>query len=159
MEGAIKEAIHAFKYRNIRVAAPELGQLLAQYLEAHPMPGEVLVPVPLHSHRLRGRGYNQAALLARELGRLSGLPVNQRLLARTKDTPPQVQTNSQEERHSNIAGSFECIGDARGQAVIPVDDVTTTGSTLSACAVALKEAGAASVWGLALARQRLTRLP
>jgi predicted amidophosphoribosyltransferase len=69
MEGAIKEAIHAFKYRNIRVAAPELGQLLAQYLEAHPMPGEVLVPVPLHSHRLRGRGYNQAAVLARELGR------------------------------------------------------------------------------------------
>jgi ComF family protein len=154
MEGAIKEAIHAFKYRNLRAAAPELGQLLARYLKSHPMPGEVLVPVPLHPRRLRSRGYNQAALLARELGKLSGLPVNERLLARTKNTPPQVQTSNQEERHNNMAGSFECIGEARGLAVILVDDVTTTGSTLSACAAALKVAGAASVWGLALAKER-----
>jgi ComF family protein len=140
---AIKEAIYAFKYRNIRAATPELGQLLAQYLEAHPMSGEVLVPVPLHPCRLRSRGYNQAALLARELGKLSSLPVNERLLSRTKNTPPQVQTSSREERHHNMSGSFGCISEAHGLAVILVDDVNTTGSTLSACAVALKEAGAA----------------
>lgn len=153
MEGTIREAIHAFKYRNIRAAAPELGRLLAQYLEAHPMPGEVLVPVPLHPRRLRSRGYNQAALLARELGKLSGMPVNERLLSRTKNTPPQVQTSNREERQINMAGSFEGRNNADGLAVILVDDVTTTGSTLSACAAALKEAGAASVWGLALAKE------
>jgi len=156
MEGAIKEAIHAFKYRNIRAAAPELGQLLAQYLEAHPMPGEVLAPVPLHPRWLRSRGYNQAALLARELGKLSGLPVNERLLSRTKNTPPQVQTSNREERRRNMAGSFKCNIDACGLSVILVDDVTTTGSTLSACAAALKEAGAVSAWGLALAKEGLS---
>jgi ComF family protein len=153
MEGAIKEAIHAFKYRNIRSAAPELGQLLAQHLKSHPMPGEVLAPVPLHPRRLRSRGYNQATLLARELGKRYGLPVNERLLAQTQNTPPQVQTSSREERHHNMAGSFECISKAGGLTVILVDDVTTTGSTLSACAAALKEGGAASVWGLALAKE------
>jgi ComF family protein len=159
MEGVIKDAIHALKYRNVRAAAPELGELLAQYLKTHPMPGEVLAPVPLHPRRLRSRGYNQSALLARELGKLSGLPVNERLLSRTKNTPPQVQTSNREERHHNMAGSFECIGKVRGLSVILVDDVTTTGSTLSACAAALKEAGAVSVWGLALAKERLIRPP
>jgi ComF family protein len=153
MEGPIREAIHKLKYRNLRAAAPELGSLLADYLATTPVPGGVIVPVPLHSHRLRSRGYNQSALLARELGKLTGLPVNERLLARTKDTPPQVSAANQEERRRNVAGGFACVGDAAGQAVLLLDDVVTTGSTMSACAAALKAAGTASVWGLALARE------
>jgi ComF family protein len=153
MEGAIREAIHGFKYRGIRAAAPELGRLLANYLESSPLPGDVLVPVPLHRRRLRSRGYNQAALLARELGKLTGTPVNEKLLVRTNDTPPQVQTGGRLERARSVSGSFQCIGSADGLSVVLVDDVTTTGSTLSACASALKSAGAASVWGLALAKE------
>jgi competence protein ComFC len=153
MEGAIREAIHGFKYRGIRAAAPELSQLLASYLESSHLPGEVLVPVPLHRRRLRSRGYNQAALLARELGKLTGKPVNEDLLVRTKDTPPQVQTGVRLERARSVSGSFQCVGRADRLSIILVDDVTTTGSTLSACAGALKSAGAASVWGLALAKE------
>jgi len=153
MEGVIREAVHSLKYHQIRAAAAQLGQLLAEYLVSHPIPGEVIVPVPLHPRRLRRRGYNQSALLAEKVSTLTGLPVREDLLARVKDAPPQVGTASLKERRSNVVGSFECIGDAVGQAVLLLDDVVTTGSTMSACAAALNAAGAASVWGLALAKE------
>ena len=111
------------------------------------------MPVPLHPRRLRSRGYNQALLLARELGKINGLEVNDRLLLRINDNPPQVETTSLEQRRLNVADSFECRGDAAGARIILIDDVATTGSTLSACSEALKRAGATSVWGLTLARQ------
>ena len=111
------------------------------------------MPVPLHPKRLRRRGYNQALLLARELGKLRGLEVNDHLLSRPKDSPPQVEATSLGQRRLNVADSFDCRGDACGSKIILIDDVTTTGSTLSACAAALKRAGASSVWGLTLARE------
>ena len=141
MEGPIREAIHNLKYRGIRAAATELGDLLAQFLTDQAIPGDVIVPVPLHPRRVRERGYNQSELF------------------RTKDSPPQVQAGSREQRRENVADSFRCNTDVRGnsdvhhRAVILVDDVATTGSTLSACASALKAAGATSVWGLVLARE------
>ena len=153
MEGTVQEAVHRLKYSGLRALAPELGGLLTQYLESHPLPVEMIVPVPLHARRLRSRGYNQAALLARELGKRSGLPVNTGLLIRTINTPQQVGTADREQRRSNVSGSFQCVGRADGLSVLLVDDVATTGSTLSACASALKDAGAAKVWGLTLARE------
>ena len=152
-QGAIKEAVYAFKYRGVKAAAPELGQLLADYLKLHPLAGDVIFPVPLHPRRLRERGYNQSALLAKELGKLTGIRVESRLLTRKKDALPQVNTASKNQRRDNVAESFSCSGKVSGEAVILVDDVATTGSTLSACATALKDAGAASVWGLVLARE------
>ena len=115
------------------------------------MPGDVLVPVPLHPRRLRSRGYNQSELLARALSKKLGMEMDQRLLARTRNTPPQVSA-SREDRRDNVQGSFRCDGRVDKRPVILVDDVATTGSTLMACAGALKDAGAASVWGLVLAR-------
>ena len=153
MEGVVQEAVHRLKYRGLRALAPELGVLLAQYLESHPLPAELIVPVPLHRRRLRSRGYNQAALLARELSKRSGLPVDNGLLLRGIDSPPQVAAADQEQRRSNVSGSFHCVGEVSGLAILLVDDVATTGSTLSACAAALKDAGAAQVWGLTLARE------
>ena len=152
MEGTVKDAIHNLKYRGLKAAAPELAELLAQYLAEHPMPGDLLVPVPLHARRLRSRGYNQSALLARELSKKLGLEMDQRLLARTRNTPPQVSA-SRKERRDNVQGSFRCDGPVDRRDVILVDDVATTGSTLSACAAALKGAGASSVWCLVLARE------
>ena len=110
------------------------------------------MPVPLHSRRIRHRGYNQSLLLARELAKLTGLDLDEKLLVRIKDTPPQVGA-SRSQRRGNVEGSFRCQRDVSGKALILVDDVATTGSTLSACATALKAAGAATVWGLALARE------
>ena len=157
MEGTIREAIQALKYRDLRAAAPTLGRNLARWLESTRVPGEALVSVPLHMRRLRARGYNQSALLASELGKRTGLPVLEDILVRTRDSPPQVSLSSQEERMRNVEGSFECVGDARGRGFILVDDVVTTGSTMYACATVLKAGGARAVWGLALAREGYRR--
>ena len=153
MHGPVKEAIHSLKYRSVRAIAPELADLLAQFLARRPITGDLLVPVPLHSRRLRSRGYNQSALLARELGKLTGLAVDERLLFRTRDTPRQVHATGREQRRSNVQDSFRCTADISGFEIIMLDDVATTGSTLSACAGALWDAGAGSVWGLTVARE------
>ena len=153
MEGLVREAIHSLKYSNFRAIASDLGRLLADYLNSTPLPATLLIPVPMHGRRLRQRGYNQSYLLARELSKHVGIPLAQDLLARARDTAPQVSLANREERARNARGSFQCVGQAGGEAVLLVDDVATTGSTLSACAQALKEKGAASVWGLVLARE------
>ena len=153
MEGAIRKAVFSLKYRGLRAAAPELGRLLAQYLTDYTAPGDVIVPVPLHHRRLRTRGYNQSALLAHELYKLTALPQANKLLTRFKDAPPQVEAATRSQRRSNVDGSFRASDDAAGLKVLLIDDVVTTGSTMSACAAALKAAGAVSVWGLALARE------
>ncbi len=153
-EGVMREAIHQLKYRNLRALAAPLSRLMNDYLSANPIPGDVLVPVPLHRKRLRERGYNQSGLLARELGRLSRLPVADSCLVREIATPPQARTTNLEERQSNVANAFTCRDDSlRGKQVLLIDDVATSGATLDACARALKAAGAASVWGLTLARE------
>ena len=85
-----------------------LGQWLGDYLAANPLPGEVLVPVPLHHKRLRERGYNQSRLLALELGKLSGLPLVDDCLVRERYTTPQARTPSVDERRSNVADAFAC---------------------------------------------------
>jgi len=153
-DGVMRQAIHQLKYRNLRTLAAPLARLLNDYLITSPVPGEVLVPVPLHRKRLRERGYNQSSLLARELGKLTSLPVVDDCLIRQRHAPPQTKTSTVDERQSNVADAFAC-GDQRlrDKQVLLIDDVSTSGATLDACAVALKAAGATSVWGLVLARE------
>ena len=153
-DGVMRQAIHQLKYRNLRTLAAPLARLLDDYLGSHPLPGEVLVPVPLHPKRLKERGYNQSALLAAELGKLTDLPVVDNRLVRQQHTPPQAKTATVEERRSNVSEAFICRSDElRNRQVILIDDVATSGATLNACAQALKAAGAVSVWGLVMARE------
>ena len=139
---------------SLRALAVPLAGLLREYLKANPIPGEVLVPVPLHKKRLRERGYNQSARLAQALGKLISLPVTADCLIRQRPTPPQVRTSTVEERWHNIAAAFVCR-DSRlqGKRILLIDDVSTSGATLDACAAALKASGAISVWGLVMARE------
>ena len=154
MEGLVRECVHHLKYRNLRALARPLGRLLADYLESSPLPADALVPVPLHRRRLRERGYNQAALLAREVARGTGLSLVDGSLVRRRDTPAQARSGSAAERRGNVEGAFACRdGRLKGKRVLLIDDVCTTGATLDACARALKEAGALSAWGLTLARE------
>jgi competence protein ComFC len=142
------------KYRNLRALAPLLSELLNDYMKTNPVPGEVLVPVPLHRKRLRERGYNQSRLLAEGLGRLSGLPVVADCLVRQKNNPPQVRTATVEERRDNVVDVFACRDDRlRGKQVLLIDDVATSGATLDACAEVLKASGVVSVWALTFARE------
>jgi ComF family protein len=151
--GIARQAVHGLKYRHLKAMAAPLGELLAGFLRSYPLPGEVLVPVPLHPGRLRERGYNQAALLAKETGRLAGLPVVEGWLVRRRDTVTQAKTASAAERRSNVQDAFAATRDLRGESVLLIDDVCTTGATLDACASALKASGAGLIWGLTVARE------
>ena len=152
--GVVRQAILQFKYQNVKALAAPLAQLMGEYLGAHPLPADTLIPVPLHPRRLRERGYNQSSLLARELSKLASLPIVDGALLRLKNTPPQTKTNSAEDRQRNVAGAFTCRDrQLAGRRILLIDDVCTSGATLDACAAALKMAGATSVWGLTLARE------
>lgn len=152
-EGLVRDAVHQFKYRNLKALAEPLAVFLHQYMMSNPVPGDVLVPV--HAKRLRERGYNQSELLARELGKLSGLPVVIGSLVRRKSATPQASSTN-EERRQNVAGAFACMDERlKGNGVLLIDDVGTSGATFSAAAEALKQTGTASVWGLVLAREFL----
>ena len=153
-DGVIRQAIHQLKYRHLRALAQPLAKLLKDYLITNPVPGEVLVPVPLHQQRLKERGYNQSHLLAQELGKFITLPLAANCLIRQRYATPQTRTSSIEERQRNVVNAFICRGHRlQDKKVLLIDDVTTSGATLSACASALKAAGASSVWGLVLATE------
>lgn len=115
-------------------------------------PPFALAPAPLHAKRLRERGYNQAELLAREIAGALGAPLLNGAIKRKRDTPPQVSMTSFAERLENVRGAFAPVRRVDVGAVVLVDDVATTGATLSAAAQALREAGAERVYGLAFAR-------
>ena len=152
-QGTVRQAILQLKYRHLKALAVPLSQLLAEFLSSYPLKGEVLIPVPLYPKRLRQRGYNQASLLAKELNKLVGLPVEEDILIRVKDALPQARTRSAVERRGNVQDAFACHQPLDSKQVLLIDDVCTTGATLDACATALKAAGAGSVWGLTVARE------
>ena len=151
-EGVARRAIHAFKYRHRQTLARPLALVLAREMGRRPLDLDMLVPVPLHPRRLAERGYNQSGLLARELADLLGC-MNLDLLERHKRTAPQAGLQAAD-RKANVRGAFRCKDgvDLSGHRIGLVDDVCTTGATMEDCARALREAGAAIVWGIALAR-------
>ena len=150
-----REALHAFKFGGRRALAAPLGDLLAE-LGTVGLPVKdpgLLVPVPLHPRRERERGFNQSLLLARRLGHAWSLPVRADVLVRTVPTPPQAELSA-EARRRNVRGAFALRHPdlVAGRHVIVVDDVFTTGSTVSACALCLKRGGASAVGVLTVAR-------
>jgi len=157
--GNLRKAILHLKFYGREYLGHRLGALLARAWEALPEPDSAIVaPVPLHPSRRRERGFNQAELLAKGLVRSlrkeeSGLRLVAGSLRRIRATVPQLGL-SVSARRENVSGVFS-VGrpeDVRNRTVVVVDDVMTTGATLSACAAALKRAGASRVLALSLAR-------
>lgn len=152
----LRSCIHSLKYAgNKRLAVP-LGQLLAQVYRASGLQADYIIPIPLHYERQKLRGYNQATLLARVCAAHLGIAVREDLVIRKRPTTAQVELKAHE-RQRNVAGAFACVPGQDSATlyrhnVVLIDDVCTTGATLAACAAPLFAAGAASVWGLVLAR-------
>ena len=147
-DGALREIIHALKYRGRRSLAAPLSARMRQHGADVLAGADMVVPVPLHLSRLRARGFNQATDLARRLG----LPCV-KALRRRRRTPSQADLPAAQ-RHANVRGAFALRRRARvrGLCVVLVDDVSTTGATLEACAKVLKDAGAREVRALTAAR-------
>lgn len=151
-QGPVRSAVHRLKYRNGRALAEPLGELMADWWVEQRISVDVIVPVPLHPRRLRERGYNQAGLLARALGRRLDVPVWETAIERVRHTRSQMRLDAAA-RQSNVQGAFHCSDERVGERrVLLVDDVCTTGATLDACAEALYRTGGAWVQALTLAR-------
>ncbi len=151
-EGPVREALHRLKYRRDLGLGDVLSLGMVAVCRREGWPIDLVVPVPLGAGRKRERGYNQAALLAKPLAYRLNLPYRPQALSRLRETRSQVEL-SREERLVNVVGAFKArSGLVKGKHVLVVDDVTTTGATLEACADSLLHAGAVSVFGLTLAR-------
>jgi ComF family protein len=154
--GPARACLHALKYDGERRLAAPLGRLMARRWRAVGIDGDVLVPVPVHAARRRERGFDQAELLAQEAGRVLGLPVVAALRRAARTTAQHALGRGA--RAGNVGQAF-AVDPAQRPAIVGrwpilVDDVVTTGATISACAEALYGAGARAVSGLSLARER-----
>ena len=151
-KGLVRDAIHELKYNNFRAVSFEMAKLMYEFYRNQLLSGDILIPVPLHNKKFLDRGYNQSVLLAREFARFCGLPVAENFLLRGKYSPAQARSLSVEDRQANVSGAFFCRDERfKGKKVILIDDVSTSGATLNACASALKDKGVSMVWGLTFA--------
>jgi len=158
-EGGLRELIHLLKYNGVRPAASVLGGMLAEAIAAlEPAFGEarvLVIPVPLYKAKRRQRGFNQAELIAGAAlkHQKSRFELATDILRRIRDTHSQIGLTSHQ-RRENLRGAFAvtAAGEVTGREVLLVDDVYTTGTTVSECARVLRRAGAAKVWAATVAR-------
>ena len=149
-----KELIHRFKYGKKIPLGKRLGQRLGETINDDSifLKSDFLIPVPLHNSRYRERGFNQSDILAEGISKVIGLSVLKSVLKRKKNTKDQTRLSPQE-REKNVRGAFVVTEPERinGKKIILVDDVITTGATLSECARMLKQAGAEKILGMTIA--------
>ena len=157
--GPMQSAIHALKYGGREELAPSLARYLRAVSAETPWPSllkalDGIVPVPMHEERLRERRYNQAGLLAACFAESAGRPFLEKAILCLHPTRSQVGL-SRDERADNVQGKFRAVSElVKGKSLLLVDDVFTTGSTMRACAEAMRDAGADAILGLALAGPR-----
>jgi len=152
-EGVLKQLIYEFKYRSKQEIARVLGNMMLDLLKRLPWPNfDYVVPVPLHSKRLRERGYNQAYLLANVISSQIGLPIYTGLI-RVKPTEHQTLLDKSL-RKRNLRGAFKIVDSYKlcNKTLLVVDDVYTTGATSAECSKCLLQAGAKAVYVLTCAR-------
>ena len=144
-EGPFQNIAHALKYAGVQQIGFELGRRLGYRIREEGVQADMIVPVPLHRRKLRERGYNQAALIARGISEICHIPLCEDAVVRMRWTETQT-TLSKQERRRNVQDAFTCKSlCVKRKRVIVIDDVITTGATIEAVAVALKEIGAVEI--------------
>lgn len=157
----VKKAIWLLKYRNKKKLAEIFAELLhnsllpelAELKQMKNFSNPILIPIPTSAKRFRERGYNQAELIAHELARLGNFELNIEILLKSRHTESQVKTTSKNERLKNLRGSFTVKNTSTiyGRNVILIDDVITTGATISEARNVLKKAGAKHILSIVVA--------
>jgi ComF family protein len=155
----VRSAIQHFKYNRRRELALPLSHYMVAVFQQPPWQElksciDSCLPVPIHERRLSERGYNQSTLLATAFAARIGLSLGDDLLVRNREVQSQARLSAEERRH-NVEDAFTASPKVAGRHLLLIDDVLTTGATLAACATALKNAGAAAVYGLVLSTPRL----
>ncbi len=155
-QGELKDLILLFKYRGYEILGRPLGRFVFESLKGEESLWwgvEALIPVPLHPKRKSKRGFNQARVLAKELSKLKGLPLEDLVLRKMKNVPPQTSLE-RDERGKSVRGVYTVLKSEKiqGKTVLLVDDVYTTGSTLKECSRELLRAGAKEVRAITIAQ-------
>lgn len=146
----LQSAVQALKYNDATDLAGPLAERLFRLVGQQMQSIDMIIPVPIHTQRLRERGYNQATLIAEDFAIMTQTPCIPEALTRTRATRTQVGL-TETERHQNVSGAFVANTQlVRGQRIALLDDVRTTGATLNECALALRDAGARAVVALAV---------
>ncbi|MEN9881090.1 MAG: hypothetical protein RLZZ308_273 [Candidatus Parcubacteria bacterium] len=148
---AVKKTIHAIKYHHRRDLIPSFATRIADEIPASYIHTSIIIPIPMPSYRKYLRGYNQAELLAKEIAHITHLPMYTHILTRKKAPRRQVITRSRRERLQNQHGTFIVQQPLKGQSVILIDDVTTTGATLYTAREELLKSGASEVLAFTIA--------
>ena len=149
--GDVRQSLHRYKFQGAAAYYRIYAELMAACAREHGLTADLVTWVPLSRKRLRSRGYDQARLLAEEVAGRLGLPCEQ-TLEKIRNNPAQSGTSGAEERQKNVLGVYRAVTSFAGEHVLLVDDIVTTGATLSEAAKELLNAGAEQVSGLTLAR-------
>ena len=151
--GSVKDSLHRYKFGGATAYADIYSEFIVKCIDENQISCDSITWVPLSRRRLRKRGYDQAELLAEEIGKRLGLPPV-RLLKKQRDTRPQSKTGSVERRRANIADAYVCLHpeQAAGKRILLVDDIVTTGATLAEASGVLIKAGAVEVLAATVAR-------
>ena len=151
-DGVLKKLIRSLKFGRKRLVARHIGEFMADVLSGIEALRrfDAIVPIPVHRSRLAERGFNQSELIAGPIAERYGIPVLTVLMERTRNTRFMYNLGA-DQRRANVKGAFRASEKAKGKRIILVDDVYTTGSTMSEAAVSLKRRGAVEVAGIAAA--------
>lgn len=155
-EGAIKQSLYRFKYKNFKSYAKNYSVYLKDYINiVRSWKAKVLIPIPVHTDKLNNRGYNQAKVFSKELSTILNIPVRNDILKRVIATTPQKGL-SRQGRYDNLIKAFGVNKDLLNgiDVAILVDDIYTTGSTMDICAKLLKGCGVKKVYGICIATGR-----
>lgn len=154
-EGHVRESLLRYKFGGVSSYADIYAEFIAKCIDENEISCHIITWVPLSSKRLRRRGYDQARLIAEELSEKTGV-VCEKLLRKDRDNPAQSGTGTAEKRRANVAGAYSSVAPAKavGKKILIVDDIVTTGATLSECARVLKDNGATDILAATAARGR-----